>query len=94
MSEAPSLFYRSIAHALGSWPALATCVRHGAGGTDSAAKAQWLIGATEQWLTENHGVEPDELADFYKDIFWEEFDTIVEDGSLSKFSYFAVFLTT
>ena len=29
---------------------MATCVRAGAGGRDSAAKAEWLVGATEQWM--------------------------------------------
>ena len=84
MSDPPSLFNRSIAHALASWPALAACVRVGAGGRDSAAKAEWLVGATEQWMTENHGIEPEELAEFYKDVMWDEFDTVVEDGSLGK----------
>jgi len=79
----PSLFYRSISHALSSWTALATCVRAGAGGRDSAAKAEWLVGATEQWMTENQNVEPEELADFYQEVLWNEFDTVVDDGSLN-----------
>lgn len=82
MAEPPSLFHRSIAHALSSWPALATCVRMGAGGRESAEKAEWLIGATEQWMTENQGIEPEELAEFYQDVLWNEFDMVVDDGSL------------
>ena len=84
MAEPPSLFHRSIAHALSSWPALATCVRMGAGGRESAEKAEWLIGATEQWMTENQGIEPEELAEFYQDVLWNEFDMVVDDGSLSE----------
>jgi len=80
--QPPSLFHRSIAHALSSWTALAACVRAGAGGRESAEKADWLIGATETWMTENQGIEPEELADFYQDVLWNEFDTIVDDGSL------------
>merc|ERR1719374_359606 len=34
-------------------------------------------------MTENHGIEPEELAEFYKDVMWDEFDTVVEDGSLA-----------
>ena len=63
---------------------MATCVRAGAGGRDSAAKAEWLVGATEQWMTENQNVEPEELADFYQEVLWNEFDTVVDDGSLSE----------
>ena len=83
-STQPSLFYRSISHVLSSWSALAACVRAGAGGRESAAKAEWLVGATEQWMTENQGIEPEELVEFYQDILWTEFDTVVDDGSLSE----------
>merc|ERR1719244_1085488 len=33
-------------------------------------------------MTENDGIEPDELADFYQDVLWTDFNTIVEDGSI------------
>jgi len=79
----PSLFYRAIEHVLRNWTALQMCVKQGSGGRESAAKAEWLIGATEQWLCENSGVHPEELTEFYQDVFWTEFDTEVDDGSLS-----------
>lgn len=78
----PSLFHRAIGHALSSWTALQTCVANCSGGRNSREIADWLVGATEQWMTENDGIEPDELADFYQDVLWTDFNTIVEDGSI------------
>lgn len=34
-------------------------------------------------MAENQGVEPEELAEFYQDVLWNEFDTLVDDGSLN-----------
>jgi len=34
-------------------------------------------------MTENQNVEPEELADFYQEVLWNEFDTVVDDGSLN-----------
>merc|ERR1719233_2332568 len=33
-------------------------------------------------MTENQGIEPEELAEFYQDVLWNEFDMVVDDGSL------------
>ncbi|KAH0628860.1 hypothetical protein JD844_010458 [Phrynosoma platyrhinos] len=57
-------------------------VENGFGGMYSQEKAEWMVGAVEQFFQSNADLEPDEIEDFLAELMNNEFDTMVEDGSL------------
>ncbi|XP_013409213.1 pre-rRNA-processing protein TSR2 homolog isoform X2 [Lingula anatina] len=77
-----SVFYKAIEKVLKGWTAFQLAVSHGFGGAHTQEKAVWLVGAVEQWFTENDDIEPWELSDFFEDIMSTEFDTVIDDNSL------------
>jgi len=81
MSNQPTLFYVGIQSILKSWTALQLAVSHGFGGAHSNEKAQWFVGAIEQYFNENEALETYELEDMIAETMSSEFDTISEDGS-------------
>ncbi|XP_022302310.2 pre-rRNA-processing protein TSR2 homolog [Crassostrea virginica] len=81
-----TLFPAAVATVFDSWTVLQLAVTQGFGGAESREKAEWMITAVDQWFRENKDIEDFELEDFLADIMNTEFDTIVEDGSLSQIS--------
>jgi len=77
----PTLFYIGIQSLLKSWTALQLAVSHGFGGAHSNEKAQWFVGAIEQYFNENEELESYELEDMMAEVMSSEFDTLSEDGS-------------
>ena len=56
----------------------------GAGGPENKDKESWFISATESWFYENTNLQGYEVADFLEQILQQEFDLIIEDGSLEE----------
>lgn len=56
-------------------------VSQGAAGAQSSAIANWMVDAVVQWFGENQNLEPHEVTEFLEQIFNQEFNCIVEDGS-------------
>ncbi|XP_061195396.1 pre-rRNA-processing protein TSR2 homolog [Saccostrea echinata] len=81
-----TLFPAAVATIFDSWTVLQLAVNQGFGGAESREKAEWMITAVDQWFRENKDIEVYELDDFLADVMNTEFDTIVEDGSLSQIS--------
>ncbi|XP_038237572.1 pre-rRNA-processing protein TSR2 homolog [Dermochelys coriacea] len=84
--ETRGLFSQGVRAVLGSWAALQIAVEHGFGGAHGGAKAEWLVGVVEQYFHSNAALELDEVEDFLAEVLNNEFDTIVEDGSLAEVS--------
>ncbi|CAM4693407.1 pre-rRNA-processing protein TSR2 homolog [Caretta caretta] len=84
--ETRGLFSQGVRAVLGSWAALQVAVEHGFGGAHGRAKAEWLVGAVEQYFHSNVALELDEVEDFLAEVLNNEFDTIIEDGSLAEVS--------
>ncbi|XP_032634775.1 pre-rRNA-processing protein TSR2 homolog [Chelonoidis abingdonii] len=84
--ETRGLFGQGVRAVLGSWAALQIAVEHGFGGTHGREKAEWMVGAVEQYFHSNAALEPDEVEDFLAEVLNNEFDTIIEDGSLAEVS--------
>ncbi|XP_042303575.1 pre-rRNA-processing protein TSR2 homolog [Sceloporus undulatus] len=70
----------------GQLPVLRIAVENGFGGMYSQEKAEWMVGAVEQYFQSNADLEPDEIEDFLAELMNNEFDTMVEDGSLAQVS--------
>ncbi|XP_015266957.1 PREDICTED: pre-rRNA-processing protein TSR2 homolog [Gekko japonicus] len=61
-------------------------VENGFGGAYSQEKAEWMVGAVEQYFQSNADLEPEEVDDFLAEVMNNEFDTMIEDGSLGQVS--------
>ncbi|KAK2505812.1 hypothetical protein MC885_014045 [Smutsia gigantea] len=79
-------FRAGVRAALEAWPALEIAVENGFGGVHSQEKAEWLGGAVEEYFFRNADLELDEVEDFLGELMTNEFDTVVEDGSLPQVS--------
>ncbi|XP_058905790.1 pre-rRNA-processing protein TSR2 homolog [Kogia breviceps] len=84
--DSGTLFGVAVRAALEAWPALQIAVENGFGGVHSQEKAQWLGGAVEEYFFRNADLELDEVEDFLGELMTNEFDTVVEDGSLPQVS--------
>ncbi|XP_060109101.1 pre-rRNA-processing protein TSR2 homolog [Heteronotia binoei] len=84
--EARGLFSQGVKAVLGSWPVLQIAVENGFGGAYSQEKADWMVGAVEQFFQSNADLDPEEVDDFLAEVMNNEFDTVIEDGSLSQVS--------
>nr|XP_028567926.1 pre-rRNA-processing protein TSR2 homolog isoform X1 [Podarcis muralis] len=61
-------------------------VENGFGGAYSQEKAEWMVEAVEQYFQSNADLELDEIEDFLAELMNNEFDTMIEDGSLAQVS--------
>ncbi|KAL8164296.1 UNVERIFIED_CONTAM: rRNA accumulation- protein [Gekko kuhli] len=86
VAEARGLFSQGVRAVLGNWPVLQIAVENGFGGAYSQEKAEWLVGAVEQYFQSNADLEPEEVDDFLAEVMNNEFDTMIEDGSLGQVS--------
>ncbi|XP_012589756.1 PREDICTED: pre-rRNA-processing protein TSR2 homolog isoform X2 [Condylura cristata] len=82
--DSRALFGAGVRAALEAWPALQIAVENGFGGVHSQEKAEWLGGAVEEYFFRNADLELDEVEDFLGELMTNEFDTVVEDGSLPQ----------
>ncbi|OWJ99545.1 TSR2 [Cervus elaphus hippelaphus] len=82
--DSRALFGAAVRAALEAWPALQIAVENGFGGVHSQEKAEWLGGAVEEYFFRNADLELDEVEDFLGELMMNEFDTVVEDGSLPQ----------
>lgn len=79
-------FRSAVDVVLQNWTALQLAVSQGAAGPQSAAIAKWMVEATVQWFSENKDLETYEVEDFLVDIVNQEFNLIIDDGSVVETS--------
>ncbi|XP_069604300.1 pre-rRNA-processing protein TSR2 homolog [Ranitomeya imitator] len=80
--DSRGVFYEAVQAVLGSWPVLQIAVENGFGGPHVQEKAQWMVGAVYEYFHTNSDLEQYEVEDTLQSILNEEFDIMVEDGSL------------
>ncbi|XP_032569674.1 pre-rRNA-processing protein TSR2 homolog isoform X2 [Chiroxiphia lanceolata] len=83
-AEARALFAEGVGAVLGGWAALQLAVAQGFGGPQGTEKAAWLRSALLDFFTQNADLEQEEVEDFLAEVMDNEFDTVVEDGSLEQ----------
>ncbi|XP_072343979.1 pre-rRNA-processing protein TSR2 homolog isoform X2 [Scyliorhinus torazame] len=59
-------------------------VENGFGGAHSQQKADWMVNAVAQYFYDNVDLETEEVEELLTDMVYNEFDTVVEDGSLPE----------
>uniref|UniRef100_A0A8C3NKM5 Pre-rRNA-processing protein TSR2 homolog n=1 Tax=Geospiza parvula TaxID=87175 RepID=A0A8C3NKM5_GEOPR len=82
--EARALFAEGVRAVLGGWAALQLAVAQGFGGPQGPEKAAWLSSALLDFFAQNADLEQEEVEDFLAEVMDNEFDTVVEDGSLQQ----------
>ena len=83
-SENP--FHSAVEAVFQNWTALQFAISQGAAGPQSADIAKWMVSATVQWFSENKDLEFDEVEDFLLDTVNQEFDVLIDDGSVTETS--------
>uniref|UniRef100_A0A3Q1G4P6 Pre-rRNA-processing protein TSR2 homolog n=1 Tax=Acanthochromis polyacanthus TaxID=80966 RepID=A0A3Q1G4P6_9TELE len=59
-------------------------VDNGFGGVYGQQKADWMVDVVQQYFHDNADLQPSEVEDYLSDLMDQEFDTVVEDGSLPQ----------
>ncbi|XP_058641064.1 pre-rRNA-processing protein TSR2 homolog [Onychostoma macrolepis] len=85
-SSTRELFSEAVRAVLETWPVLQIAVDNGFGGAYSQQKAEWMVDALQQYFTDNDELQQDEVEEFISDLMNNEFDTVVDDGSLPQVS--------
>ncbi|XP_033977993.1 pre-rRNA-processing protein TSR2 homolog isoform X2 [Trematomus bernacchii] len=62
----------------------AIAVDNGFGGVYGTQKADWMVDVVQQFFHDNADLQRGEVEDFLSDIMNQEFNTVVEDGSLPQ----------
>ncbi|XP_016392776.1 pre-rRNA-processing protein TSR2 homolog isoform X1 [Sinocyclocheilus rhinocerous] len=83
-SSTRELFTEAVRAVLETWPVLQIAVDNGFGGAYSQQKAEWMVDALRQYFIDNDELQQDEVEDFISDLMNNEFDTVVDDGSLPQ----------
>ncbi|XP_018421007.1 PREDICTED: pre-rRNA-processing protein TSR2 homolog isoform X1 [Nanorana parkeri] len=78
------LFQEAVRAVLGSWPVLQIAVENCFGGPYVQEKAEWMVGAVDQYFHTNSDLDQYEVEETLQAILNDEFDTVVEDGSLPQ----------
>ncbi|CAN9515287.1 unnamed protein product [Ophioblennius macclurei] len=86
-SAAPrELFTEGVRAVLSTWPVLQIAVDNGFGGVYGEQKADWMVGVVQQYFHDNADLDQCEVEDFLSELMDQEFDTVVDDGSLPQVS--------
>ncbi|KAM8862273.1 pre-rRNA-processing protein TSR2 homolog [Spinachia spinachia] len=72
---------RAVLH---SWPVLQIAVDNGFGGVYGQQKADWMVDVVQQYFHDNADLQQSEVEDFVSQLMDQEFDTVVDDGSLPQ----------
>uniref|UniRef100_A0A3Q1BG56 Pre-rRNA-processing protein TSR2 homolog n=1 Tax=Amphiprion ocellaris TaxID=80972 RepID=A0A3Q1BG56_AMPOC len=80
------LFTEGVRAVLHTWPVLQIAVDNGFGGVYGQQKADWMVDVVQQYFHDNADLQPCEVEDYLSDLMDQEFDTVVEDGSLPQVS--------
>ncbi|KAJ8015869.1 hypothetical protein DPEC_G00001010 [Dallia pectoralis] len=78
------LFTDAVRSVLETWPVLQIAVDNGFGGVYGQQKADWMVDVLQQYFYDNANLQQDEVEDYIADLMDNEFDTVVDDGSLSQ----------
>ncbi|KAM9351130.1 pre-rRNA-processing protein TSR2 homolog isoform 2-T2 [Symphorus nematophorus] len=80
------LFTEGVRAVLHTWPVLQIAVDNGFGGVYGQQKADWMVDVVQQYFHDNADLQQFEVEDFIAQLMDQEFDTVVDDGSLPQVS--------
>lgn len=77
--EAASVFKRAVNYILTEWPSLNLAIENGMGGSQAQEKRSWMCNIISEVMLKDKDVD---LEDYIAELVNQEFDTLIEDGSL------------
>ncbi|CAL8369792.1 unnamed protein product [Lota lota] len=80
------VFKNAVRVLLSTWPVLQIAVDNGFGGAYGQQKAEWMIDVVGKYFYENSDLVPTEVEDYISVLLDQEFNTVVDDGSLAQLS--------
>lgn len=80
------MFIHAVRVLLSTWPVLQIAVDNGFGGVYGQQKAEWMIDVVQKYFYENSDLMPSEVEDYISVLLDQEFNTVVDDGSLAQLS--------
>lgn len=80
------LFKEGVGAVMQTWPVLQIAVDNGFGGVYGRQKADWMVDVVQQYFHDNADLDQCEVEDFLSELMDQEFDTVVDDGSLPQVS--------
>ncbi|CAB1440934.1 unnamed protein product [Pleuronectes platessa] len=80
------LFSEGVRAVLHTWPVLQIAVDNGFGGVYAQQKADWMVDVVQQYFHDNADLLQCEVEDYIAELMNQEFDTVVDDGSLPQVS--------
>ncbi|XP_060931225.1 pre-rRNA-processing protein TSR2 homolog [Limanda limanda] len=80
------LFTEGVRAVLHTWPVLQIAVDNGFGGVYAQQKADWMVDVVQQYFHDNADLLQCEVEDYIAELMNQEFDTVVDDGSLPQVS--------
>uniref|UniRef100_A0A3Q3M6Z3 Pre-rRNA-processing protein TSR2 homolog n=1 Tax=Mastacembelus armatus TaxID=205130 RepID=A0A3Q3M6Z3_9TELE len=78
------LFKEGVRAVLHTWPVLQIAVDNGFGGVYGQQKADWMVDVVQQYFHDNADLQQSEVEDFIAELMDQEFDTVIDDGSLPQ----------
>ncbi|KAM6978106.1 pre-rRNA-processing protein TSR2 homolog [Aplochiton taeniatus] len=78
------LFTEAVKTILESWPVLQISVDNGFGGVYGQQKADWMVDVVQQYFRDNDNLLQYEVEDYIATLMDQEFDAVVDDGSLPQ----------
>ncbi|KAJ0047453.1 hypothetical protein NL108_000745 [Boleophthalmus pectinirostris] len=85
-SASRELFTAGVRAVLHNWPVLQIAVDNGFGGVYGQQKADWMVDVLQQYFHDNADLQQFEVEDYISTLMDQEFDTVVDDGSLPQIS--------
>ncbi|KAK7884597.1 hypothetical protein WMY93_027720 [Mugilogobius chulae] len=85
-SASRELFTAGVRAVLHDWPVLQIAVDNGFGGVYGQQKADWMVDVVQQYFHDNADLQQFEVEDYISTLMDQEFDTVVDDGSLPQLS--------
>ncbi|XP_054623683.1 pre-rRNA-processing protein TSR2 homolog [Dunckerocampus dactyliophorus] len=79
-----AVFTDGVRVVLHSWPVLQIAVDNGFGGVYGQQKADWMVDVVQQYFHDNSDLQQFEVEDYIATLMDQEFDTVVDDGSLPQ----------
>ena len=84
MDSQESVLLKTIRASLAIFPSLQLAIEQGMGGCQAREKEEWMASVIYDFLKDNkYAPEVGDLEDYIEAIMDNEFDTVVDDGSLS-----------
>uniref|UniRef100_A0A3P8PVU3 Pre-rRNA-processing protein TSR2 homolog n=1 Tax=Astatotilapia calliptera TaxID=8154 RepID=A0A3P8PVU3_ASTCA len=80
------IFTEGVRAVLQTWPVLQIAVDNGFGGIYGQQKADWMVDVVQQYFHDNADLQQYEVEDFIAELMDQEFNTVVDDGSLPQVS--------